>query len=147
MSPDHPKPCHGCVPKVRLGASPSCDSKSPSSVRNTVLSRDYNALLLAKVELLSTARNCECLLEAFKRLPVPQDLLCMFALQGDGGDGIGSVLSPQKCLVKTVKLRKEERSSLSAAAERHHPGSCVHHEPLHESVTEMGHSLPCIHSA
>ena len=57
-------------------------------------------------------RNCECLLEVFKRLPVLQDLVSKFALEGDGVDGIGSVLYRQKCLVKTVKLRKEERSSL-----------------------------------
>ncbi len=107
-----------------------------------VFSRGDDALLRAKARLLGTTRDCKCLLEVFKRLPVLTDLLCKPILRRDGGDcNIGSVLSPQECLCEAVKLRKKKRSSLLLLRLR--PGSCVHDEPLHEAVTETEHSPLC----
>ena len=85
----------GVYHKVCLGESSSCDSRSPSSVRNTESSVVVTTPV-AKVEFFSTVRNYECLLEVFKRMSVFQDRVNKFALQGDGGDSIGRVLSPQK---------------------------------------------------
>ena len=54
----------------------------------------------------------KCLLKVFELLKVVEDMVCQPILGRDGGN-IGSVLSPHDVsLLKAVKLRKEEGSSL-----------------------------------
>jgi hypothetical protein len=72
----------------------------------------HDVLLRSKAKLYRATRDRKGLLEVFKRLPQADDLLRKPILSRDGGN-IGSILSPHDVsLMKTVKLRNKEGSSL-----------------------------------
>ncbi len=75
----------------------------------------HDALLWVKTKLFNATRDHKGLLEVFKRLSQVDDLVCKLFLSRYGDTSIGSVLSPNDVnlrVMKTVKLRKKEGSSL-----------------------------------